>query len=259
MLAVLSPAKKLAPLPDRPAGVFSRPEFATHSASLMARMAALGAGDLGRLMKISPQLAALNFERNQRLVESPPVEAGLPAVFAFRGDTYRGLDADSLDEAGLEFARDHLRILSGLYGLLRPGDLIQPYRLEMGTRLNNPAGEDLYDFWTPAVAPALNRALAGAGSRAVINLASKEYFRAVDVKALEAPVITPVFKDMSKGRYRVLGLFAKQARGMMARFMIDARLDDIDGLKDFHSAGYRYSPADSTPESPVFLRQRPAP
>ena len=255
MLALVSPAKKLDGATPPPTDKTTHPALQDQSEILFRELGKLDRTDLRRLMKISPSLADLAFERHQRLGGEVTLSNAKQALFAFRGDTYVGLDADSLSAGELAFAQDHLRILSGLYGVLRPFDLIQPYRLEMGTKLANPRGEDLHDFWGGRIAEAVNAALAKAVGP-VINLASKQYFSAVVAERLEAEVITPVFKDGHAGTYRVLGMFAKRARGMMARYMIRNRLRDADALKDFSEDGYRYSKEASGETEFVFLRDR---
>jgi cytoplasmic iron level regulating protein YaaA (DUF328/UPF0246 family) len=179
-------------------------------------------------------------------------------VLAFRGDVYTGLDADSLDTVGRGFAQQHLRILSGLYGLLRPLDLMQPYRLEMGLKLANRGGRNLYEFWGESITRELNRDLKKSGSKVLVNLASNEYFRAIQPKALEADIVTPVFKDLKGGKYKIISFFAKKARGQMARFIIDRELNDTAGLKKFKVGGYRYNRTESTARELVFTRDIPA-
>lgn len=255
MLALVSPAKKLDGATPPPTDRTTRPALQEQSEILFRELGKLGRADLRRLMKISPRLADLAFERHQRLGGEVTLANAKQALFAFRGDTYVGLDADTLSAGELAFAQHHLRILSGLYGLLRPLDLIQPHRLEMGTKLANPRGEDLRDFWGGRIAEAVNTALARAGGP-VINLASKEYFSVLGAGRLAVDVITPVFRDGRAGTYRVLGMFAKRARGMMARYMIRNRLGEADALKDFSEDGYRYNKAASGETEFVFLRDR---
>ena len=204
-------------------------------------------------MGISDKLALLNHERFRAF--DPDSEDGVQAAMAFDGDVYHGLQARTLDKAGLAFAQSHLRILSGLYGLLRPLDLIQPYRLEMGVRLKTRRGASLYDFWGPRIAQALNEASEGTGEPVLINLASQEYFGAVDRKALNLPVVSCHFRER-KGEEppKLISFYAKKARGMMARFAIDHRLDRAEGLKDFTVAGYGFDAAASTTEDWVFVR-----
>lgn len=255
MLAVLSPAKKLDGSTPPPTARYSEPELADQTEMLIPEIKKLSRPDLQRLMKLSPKLADIAFERHRRLGGALGPENAKQSVFAFKGDTYVGLDPDSLEPEDLAFAQDHLRILSGLYGLLRPLDLIQSYRLEMATKLANPRGEDLYDFWGGRIADAVNKALPECGGP-VINLASKEYFKALKPRLLHAEVITPVFKDGRGGSYRVMGLFAKRARGMMARYIVRRRLEHVEDLKNFGDAGYRYNAKESSGSELVFLRDR---
>lgn len=255
MLAVISPAKTL----DfaRPATVASTtdPEFAAEAETLATIMARKKPGQLKTLMSISDELATLNHARFQSWVARPAPDAVRPALFAFRGEVYQGLCADTLGARDLRYAQSHLRILSGLYGLLRPLDAIQPYRLEMGTRLKTPAGASLYDYWADRPARALAAQAKSVRTRVLVNLASQEYFHAVDEAALGLTVITPVFKDWSRGEYRTLSFFAKRARGMMVRYMLEQRCRNPDELLAFASAGYAYDAASSTPTTPVFLRR----
>ncbi len=176
------------------------------------------------------------------------------SVLAFKGDVYTGLDAESLSSADLGFAQKHLRILSGLYGLLRPLDLMQAYRLEMGLKFKNSGGKNLYEFWGSDITDALNKQLKSARSDVLVNLASNEYFRAVQAKGLNAEIITPVFKDLKNDKYRVISFFAKKARGQMTRYIIEKRLEDPAGMKKFNADGYRYNASESTARDWVFTR-----
>ena len=253
MLALISPAKKLDGSTPPPVAEASEPGMLDQSEILIDEIKKLSRSDLRRLMKISPRLADVAYERHQRLGGALGPANAKQAVFAFRGDTYIGLDAPSLTADDLVFAQDHLRILSGLYGVLRPLDFIQSYRLEMGTKLANPRGEDLYDFWGGRITESVNAGLDAVGGP-VVNLASKEYFSTVRREHLKAEVITPVFKDERGGTFRILGLFAKRARGMMARYIITNRLREAGALKDFCDGGYRYNADASTDTEFVFLR-----
>ena len=178
------------------------------------------------------------------------------SVLAFKGDVYTGLEADNMSAADLGYAQQHLRILSGLYGVLRPLDLMQPYRLEMGLKFANSGGKNLYEFWGSDITDSLNQQLAGLKSNVLVNLASKEYFKAVQARALNAEIITPLFKELKNGKYRVLSFFAKKARGQMARYIIDQRLDDVTGIKKFRKDGYHYNKAESTAREWVFTRDQ---
>ena len=237
MLAVISPAKKLDYDLPAPFEAHSQPDYLADAEVLIEDARKLTRSDLSRLMKISDTLADLNFQRYKAF--APPFDLGnaKQAAYAFNGDTYVGLDAKSLEEADFTWAQDHLRILSGLYGMLRPLDLMQAYRLEMGTRMQNARGGNLYEFWGASLAEGINGITADHKNRSLINLASNEYFKAVKTEALEDRVITPVFKEIKAGQAKVLGMFAKRARGAMARFMIENRLEDPEGLKDFTTDG----------------------
>ncbi len=208
-------------------------------------------------MNLSDKLADLNFQRYQAF--QPPFNLGnaKQAALAFMGDTYVGLQAATLGEDDLAYAQDHLRIISGLYGLLRPLDLIQPYRLEMGTKFPVARKPDLYGFWNGTLAPALDAATEGHADATIVNLASNEYIKAIDKKKLKSPVITAVFKEIKDGQTRVIGMFAKQARGMMARHMIENRVDRPEGLKDFNSGGYAYRDDLSDDANFVYTREQP--
>ncbi|MEM8769676.1 MAG: peroxide stress protein YaaA, partial [Pseudomonadota bacterium] len=184
-------------------------------------------------------------------------ENAKPAALAFKGDVYLGLEADTMNDRDWSWAQKHLRILSGLYGLLKPLDLIQAYRLEMGTRLGTPKGDDLYDFWGMRLTQALNEAIAEQRQPVLVNLASHEYFEAVDPNAVDARIITPTFKDLKNGKYKFLSFYAKKARGLMARYIIDNRVSTLKGLKDFDAGGYYFSEAQSRGDNWVFLRDKP--
>ena len=253
MLTVISPAKKLDMTPAD--GVTpTLPDFQKDANSLARTARQLGVGDLQKLMSISKDLATLNRDRFRDFQPDAETEFSKPAALAFAGDTYTGLEASSLDADEMTYAQDHLRILSGLYGLLRPLDAIQPYRLEMGSRLKTRRGKSLYDYWGSQISKALNAQAEEAGTDSLINCASQEYFGAVDLKALKLNVITPQFYEDKPGGPKIVSFFAKQARGAMARFIIQNRVKSTDGLRDFDTGGYAYQPDKSTPETPVFLR-----
>lgn len=256
MLIVLSPAKTLDFDSPPATPEHTQPQFLEQARVLNTVLRQYDAAALGKLMSVSPELAQLNAARNQQW--SPPftLDNARQALFAFRGDVYTGLDADAWSAADLAWAQQHLRILSGLYGLLRPLDLMQAYRLEMGTRLPNPQGKDLYAYWGESLTHALNQALHAQGDGLLINLASDEYYSAVKPKALEGTVLTPVFRDYKNGEYKVISFFAKKARGMMAAWMIRERLDDADALKDFTAGGYRFSKRLSSGHTLVFTRKQ---
>jgi len=252
MLLVISPAKTLDFTTPPHTGVFTQPEFLAESARLVKLLRALDLDQLAGLMGISDPLAALNAGRFQAWKTPFTPDNAKQAALAFAGDVYGGLDAPGLGQADLDFAQGHLRILSGLYGWLRPLDLIRPYRLEMGIRLGNVRGKDLYAFWGDRLTKAANAMLAG--HPVLVNLASAEYFKALDRKALAGRVITPVFEDWSRGEYRVVGFHAKRARGLMCRYAIRKRLEDPEGLQGFKAEGYRFDRKASQEDRWVFRR-----
>ena len=256
MLALVSPAKKLDfsdVVVDLP---HSQPQFLEDSEKLIESARKLSRTDLQRLMKLSDNLTDLNYERFKAFSTPFTVANARQAVLVFNGDTYVGLDAKSLSSDDLAFAQDHLRILSGLYGTLRPLDLIQPYRLEMGRRLDNPRGADLYEFWGDDLADTIDETVAGDRDPVVINLASNEYFKAARPKHMKSRVITPVFKEVKDGEAKVLGVFAKKARGMMARYIITNRLEKTEDLKSFTDGGYEWQDHLSDNDTWVFTRKR---
>jgi len=253
MFAVISPAKKL-DFSEPVRGITTQPQLIVETEVLLDETRRLLPSDLSKLMKISDQLAELNYGRFQSFELPFTEDNAKQAIFAFNGDTYVGFDAKTLDDEGLDFAQDHVGILSGLYGLLRPRDLMQPYRLEMGTRLQNPRGKDLYAFWGDRITTAINRALEGHAEPVLVNLASNEYFKSVKKKELRAEVITPVFKELKDGKAKVIGLMAKRARGMMARYIVEKRIESPKALKKFKEGGYRYVAAESTDTEWVFRR-----
>lgn len=257
MLIVLSPAKSLDFTAPPAAAPITAPQMADQTAELARTTRRLRVGDLKRMMALSDALAKLNRERFQAF--DPESEEGLQAAFAFNGDVYLGLRARELDRKALAWAQDHLRILSGLYGVLRPLDAIQPYRLEMGVRIKTRRGESLYDFWGPRVAEALNAAAMGQGDKTLVNCASQEYFGAVDRAALALPVVNCRFLEEKDGEARIVSFFAKRARGAMARFAIDNRIDRAADLKGFDRDGYRFEAALSSDEEFTFVRPQPPP
>ena len=255
MLAVISPAKALDFAPA-PAGLpASEPALFDETLRLARVTRRLTRPKVAALMDLSDKLATLNVERFRAFNEVQTKENAKQAILAFAGDTYRGLDAGTLSADDLAWAQDRVRMLSGLYGVLRPFDLIQPYRLEMGTRLATRRGESLYDFWGDRITASLNAALEGHADRTVVNLASVEYFSAVRPKKLAGPVLTAVFREERDGVEKIISFSAKQARGMMTRYMVEQRLDRPEGLKDFAAAGYRFRPQASTATEWVFSRK----
>ena len=252
MLIVLSPAKRLDFTEADPALPASERRFLDDTASLSKTARARTIAELRSLMSISDDLARLNRERFQAF--KPDSLDGVQAAFAFAGDVYEGLQARTLDKAGLAFAQKHVRILSGLYGLLRPLDRIQPYRLEMGTRLKTRRGSSLYDFWGDRLSKGLNADAEGQPDPTLVNLASQEYFGAVDARALKLPIVTPNFYEEKDGERRIISFFAKRARGTMARYAIDERLEKAEDLKAFDRDGYRFDKAASTETEWIFIR-----
>ncbi len=254
MLIVLSPAKALDMSPPATPVRTTTPALLDQAAELLDVCQDLSVSDLKRLMKLSDNLAQLNHARFQDMNLKADSK---PAVLAFAGDVYKGLEANSLTADQLEAAQARVRILSGLYGVLRPLDALQPYRLEMGTRLATSRGQTLYDFWGTRIAQQLDKDLADHPDGTLVNCASTEYFKAVDRKALKAPVVTCHFKEEAAGTLRVLGLYAKTARGMMARFALEQGIQKADDLKAFDGGGYRFQADLSNNENWVFTRPKP--
>lgn len=255
MFVLLSPAKKL-DLDPAPRGVAStHPHFASQARALAARAQQLDVQDLKRLMNLSDALAELNVDRFQRWSEHD----GTPAALTFAGDVYQGLDAPSLSDEDLRWAQDRIGILSGLYGLLRPLDRIAPYRLEMGTSLDTDRGGSLYDFWGTQIAERLHTLIEGHASPTVIDLASQEYARAVPSRARPPQWITPIFRDVSKGKARTISFYAKRARGELARWIIQNRVEQPDDLKGAVISNYRFMPEHSTDTRWVYHRPKPPP
>jgi cytoplasmic iron level regulating protein YaaA (DUF328/UPF0246 family) len=251
MLTVISPAKRLDWAPRDVE--MTEPAFQDDADALAKVARRLSAAKLMKLMDISRDLAVLNAERFARFGEDRTDRR--PAALAFAGDTYAGLEAGTLSDDALRYGQDHLRILSGLYGLLRPLDAIEAYRLEMGSRLKTRKGASLYDWWGTRLAKALNEEAAALGTTSLVNCASVEYFSAVDADALNLRVITPVFLEDKPDGPRIVSFFAKKARGAMARYILEHRLTDPDDLRAFDAGGYAYEPELSTPDKPAFLRQ----
>ncbi|QYJ76277.1 peroxide stress protein YaaA [Shewanella sp. FJAT-52076] len=255
MLVVISPAKTLDYDHPAPTELYTLPELVSHSAELIEVCKGLTPADIASLMSVSDKIAGLNAARFASWTPSFSLENAKQALFAFRGDVYTGLDADSLSAEQLEYAQSHLRMLSGLYGVLKPLDLMHAYRLEMGTALGNGRGKNLYEFWGNIITDKLNEALAAQGDDILVNLASNEYFKAVKAKRIEGTLVNPVFKDAKNGQYKIISFYAKKARGLMARFILTTRPKSIEDLKGFDCDGYYYSPEQSTPNTPVFLRE----
>ena len=254
MLAVLSPAKSLDYESPLTTSRFSEPALMHESALLIEKLRQFAPADIASLMHLSDKLAGLNVARYAQWEPVATPQNARPAVLAFNGDVYSGLAAQDFDDADLDVAQQHIRILSGLYGLLRPLDLLQPYRLEMGTKLGNPRGKDLYAFWGDIITGHLNQALAEQGDNVLLNLASDEYFKSVNVKRLAGRVITTVFQDEKNGKYKIISFYAKKARGLMARYLVRERISKPEQLLDFTVAGYGYCPELSTENKLVFRR-----
>lgn len=255
MLIVLSPAKSLDYETPATTDVRTKPDFIKRSAELVDILKEMSPARIASLMHISDPLAALNVERFASWSPRVSVKNSKQAMLAFNGDVYAGLNATMFDEAQLRYAQSHLRILSGLYGVLRPLDLMQPYRLEMGTKLTNPAGKDLYAFWGDAITNALNQQLAETKSLGLINLASEEYFKSVRPAKLNVPVVTPVFLDWKNGEYKIISFYAKRARGLMANYAITRGITNANDLRRFDAEGYVYDAAASDATSWIFKRR----
>jgi len=255
MLIVISPAKTLDYETPAKTKVFTTPEYLQHSQQLIDELRTLSALDIAELMKVSINIAELNFGRYESWKLPFSEKNAKQAVLAFKGDVYTGLEADTFNSKDFKFAQAHLRTLSGLYGLLRPLDLMQPYRLEMGTRLENSRGKNLYEFWGEEITQGLNQQLKKIKSKYLINLASNEYFKAVKVKQLDAEVITPAFKEYKNGDYKMIGVYAKKARGMMSKYIIKHQLTDPEAIKSFAEEGYRYNKKLSIGNNWVFSRK----
>lgn len=257
MLIVLSPAKALDFTAPAIAAPLTTPQLGQDTTELAKVTRKLTAAELRRLMSLSESLAKLNRERFQAFDAAS--EEGLQAAFAFNGDVYTGLRARELDKKGLAWAQDHVRILSGLYGVLRPLDAIQPYRLEMGTRLKTKRGQSLYDFWGDRISTTLNEAAMGHKDKTLVNCASGEYFGAVDRKALKLPLLSCRFLEEKDGEPRIISFYAKKARGLLARYAVDNRIDKAADLKAFDVAGYRFVAAQSSEAEFTFARPQPPP
>lgn len=255
MLIVISPAKTLDYDTPPATRKHTEPEFLERSSQLVKDARDLSPSELRELMGISENLAELNHRRFMNWAMPFKPENARQSVLAFKGDVYAGLDAETMKAADFTYAQKHLRILSGLYGVLRPLDLMQPYRLEMGLKFANSGGRNLYEFWGSDITDSLNSQLKKLKSDVLVNLASNEYFKAVRGRELHAEVITPVFKDLKNGKYRVISFFAKKARGQMVRYIIDQKLGAVEGIKKFRVDGYKYNKAESTARDWVFTRE----
>ncbi|MDJ0567421.1 MAG: peroxide stress protein YaaA [Pleurocapsa sp. MO_192.B19] len=260
MLILISPAKTLDFETPSSIDHFTQPDFLSDTTILVEQLRQLSATEISSLMKISDKLGELNASRYQTWQESYDHTNAKQALLAFQGDVYQGLDVASFDQQDFDFAQEHLRILSGLYGLLKPLDLIQPYRLEMGTKLAHSkliglSANNLYEFWDDKLAQAINQRLKQLNSKTIINLASNEYFKAVKPQLLQGNIINPIFKDWKNGKYKIISFYAKKARGMMAAYIIQNKLKSIEELKKFAQTGYNYNAELSDKQNLVFTRQ----
>ncbi len=256
MLLVISPAKTLDYDTPPKTSKSTLPDYLDHSEVLIDRARQYSALDIAELMEVSMKLAELNFERFEQWHTPFTPANAKQAVLAFKGDAYTGLDGESFSEGDFAFAQDHLRILSGLYGLLRPLDLMQAYRLEMGRRVDTERGKNLYEFWGMTITEGLNRQLRALQTPYLINLASSEYFKSVKPKALDGEIITPEFKDWKNGQYKMMGVYAKKARGQLSRFVIQHRLTEPEQLKAFDVDGYRFNEELTSGNKWVFTRKQ---
>jgi len=257
MLILISPAKTLDVETAAPVKTATQPALLDDAGVLAEQLKTLSAKKISTLMNISDKLGQLNQQRYADWQTPFTKKTAKQAILTFKGDVYTGLEADTFSDVELKFAQQHLRILSGLYGVLRPLDLMQPYRLEMGTALKNQRGKDLYSFWGDSITEELNKQLKKLRTDAVINLASNEYFRAVNSKQLAAEIISPAFRDLKNGQYKIISFYAKKARGQMAAWIIRNAISRPQDLRKFAVAGYRFSDELSTPATPVFTRDKP--
>ena len=256
MLILVSPAKTLDYESELDVKDFSVAPLLSDSELLIKELQQKNPDDLSSLMGLSEKLSLLNFDRNMNWRRpTKPSDSARQAIFAFKGDVYQGLDASSLSKSEIKYANKNLCILSGLYGLLKPLDLMYPYRLEMGTKMKNKRGNNLYEFWGSKVTELVNDLAMDNRSKAIVNLASVEYFSVLKTDQINLPIINPVFKDYKNGQYKIVSFFAKKARGLMSRFIIQNKINKSEDLMDFNLDGYRYSKKESKENSPVFLRK----
>ena len=254
MLTIISPAKKLDYSQPAETQAFTQPLLLEHSEQLIKDLQRLSPEEVCSLMGLSDKLGALNYERFQEWQTPFSIDNAKQAVLAFKGDVYQGLDADNMNADELNWAQDNLRILSGLYGLLRPLDLMQPYRLEMGTKFANQRGANLYQFWGEIITEQLNKLFPASAKSVLVNLASNEYFKSVQPKNINAEIITPVFMDQKGDKYKIISFFAKRARGLMSAFIIKNKITDAEQLKTFNVDGYSFNSAMSDDNKWVFCR-----
>ncbi|MBP6116369.1 MAG: peroxide stress protein YaaA [Neisseriaceae bacterium] len=255
MFFVLSPAKTLDETTPAPTQTYTQSPLLKHSAELIKVCRKLSPQDIAELMKVSDKIAVLNTERFGDWATPFDLKNAKQAVYLFKGDVYEGLDAYHLTAKATDYLQQHLGILSGLYGILKPLDLMQPYRLEMGTKLSNPKGANLYAYWGQIIAKQINQYMRESGQETLINLASNEYFKAVDKKTLAYPIVTPIFKDKKNGEYKIISFYAKRARGLMVKYAAENQLNSPEALKNFDLGGYYYSADHSNGNEWVFLRE----
>ncbi|WP_180054619.1 MULTISPECIES: peroxide stress protein YaaA [unclassified Acinetobacter] len=258
MLALISPAKTLDYESALPTDSHTLPRLLAHSQELIDVSRTLSASEIANLMSVSEKIANLNVERFRDWQTDFDFSNARQALFAFKGDVYTGLDAYSLKDQDIDYAQQHLRMLSGLYGLLRPLDLMMPYRLEMGTKLKNPRGSNLYEFWGTIITDLINEDLAAAKSELLVNIASDEYYKSVKESKIQAEIIKPVFLDQKNGKYKVISFYAKKARGLMARYIIENKIERAEDLKGFNSDGYYFDADSSLKGELVFKRDEQA-
>ena len=256
MLIVVSPAKTLDYETPPKTKVFTIPDYLDDSQELIHRLRKMSSLDIAELMKVSKKIADLNFDRYEAWQKKFTEKNAKQAVLAFKGDVYTGLDAENFTEKDFKFAQEHFRMLSGLYGLLRPLDLMQPYRLEMGTKLDTDRGKNLYEFWGSTITEGLNQQLKKIKSDVLINLASNEYFKSVKPKELKAKIITPEFREYKGGDYKMIGIYAKKARGMLSRYIIKNQLSNPEDIKAFDEEGYKFNKSLSKGDTWVFSRKQ---
>jgi len=254
MIVIISPSKTL-DFSTKINTEYSRHEFLKETSDLIQILRKLTKVDISRLMSLSDNLTSLNYMRYASFSTSFTLDNASQAIYAFKGDVYEGLAIDKYSNEDIHYAQAHLRIISGLYGLLRPLDLIQPYRLEMGTKLANSKGNDLYAYWGNSITTKLNELLQLADTNILVNLASIEYFKAINTKLLHANLITPIFKEKKGGTEKVVALFAKRARGMMASYIMKNRINTLEGIKEFKQNGYQFDQASSFAQELVFIRE----
>jgi cytoplasmic iron level regulating protein YaaA (DUF328/UPF0246 family) len=254
MLALISPAKTLDYETALPTDTYTQPRLLEQSQQLIDVCRKLSASEIASLMTVSEKIANLNVERFRDWNADFDFSNARQALFAFKGDVYTGLDAYHLKDQEIDFAQQHLRMLSGLYGLLRPLDLMMPYRLEMGTKLKNKRGHNLYEFWGSIITDQINQDLAEIDAKVLVNLASDEYYKSVNEKKIQAEIIKPVFLDQKNGKYKVISFYAKKARGLMARYLIENKLSQVEQLKAFDSEGYYFDAESSSNKELVFKR-----